>query len=104
MKGVLPGIGPSDRLLLWGGGIWNWFDPLTVIRAVGRLAEGRSDVKLLFLGLKHPSSAVGRDDDGGSGRGACGGARARRDARSSSTVTGFRTTSVSRGLPRRTSA
>jgi glycosyltransferase involved in cell wall biosynthesis len=58
VKGVLPGIGPADRLLLWGGGIWNWFDPLTVIRAVGRLAEGRSDVKLLFLGLKHPSGAV----------------------------------------------
>ena len=58
VKGVLPGIGPADRLLLWGGGIWNWFDPLTVIRAVGRLAEDRSDVKLLFLGLKHPSSAV----------------------------------------------
>ena len=58
VKGVVPGIGPSDRLLLWGGGIWNWFDPLTVIRAVGRLGEGRSDVKLLFLGLKHPSSAV----------------------------------------------
>jgi glycosyltransferase involved in cell wall biosynthesis len=58
VKGVLPGIGPADRLLLWGGGIWNWFDPLTVIHAVGRLAESRSDVKLLFLGLKHPSSAV----------------------------------------------
>jgi glycosyltransferase involved in cell wall biosynthesis len=58
VKGVVPGIGPSDRLLLWGGGIWNWFDPLTVIRAVGQLAERRSDVKLLFLGLKHPSSAV----------------------------------------------
>jgi glycosyltransferase involved in cell wall biosynthesis len=58
VKGVVPGIGPSDRLLLWGGGIWNWFDPLTVIRAVGQLAGDRSDVKLLFLGLKHPSSAV----------------------------------------------
>ena len=58
VKGVLPGIGASDRLLLWGGGIWNWLDPLTVIRAVGRLSEGRSDVKLLFLGTKHPSSAV----------------------------------------------
>ena len=45
--------------MLWGGGIWNWFDPLTVIRAVGRLAEARDDVKLLFLGLTHPSGAVG---------------------------------------------
>ena len=60
MKGVLSGIAPSDRLLLWGGGIWNWFDPLTVIRAVGRLAEVRDDVAALFLGMKHPSQAVGR--------------------------------------------
>jgi len=59
VKGVVPGIAPSDRLLLWGGGIWNWFDPLTVIRAVGRLAETRGDVKLLFLGRSHPSEAVG---------------------------------------------
>lgn len=59
VKGVLPGIAPSDRLLLWGGGIWNWFDPLTVIRAVGRLAETRGDIKLLFLGKSHPSDAVG---------------------------------------------
>jgi glycosyltransferase involved in cell wall biosynthesis len=56
---VLPGIAPADRLLLWGGGIWNWFDPLTVVRAVGRLAETRGDVKLLFLGKRHPSDAVG---------------------------------------------
>jgi glycosyltransferase involved in cell wall biosynthesis len=58
IKGVVSGIAATDRLLLWGGGIWNWFDPLTVIRAVARLAEARSDVRLLFLGLRHPSSAV----------------------------------------------
>ena len=58
VKGVLPGIASSDRLLLWGGGIWNWFDPLTVIRATGVLDERRGDVRLLFLGLAHPSTAV----------------------------------------------
>src|SRR5262249_18579067 len=34
LKGVVPGIQPSDRVALWGGGIWDWLDPLTVIRAV----------------------------------------------------------------------
>ena len=58
VKGVLPGIAASDRLLLWGGGIWDWFDPLTVIRATGALDERRGDVRLLFLGLAHPSTAV----------------------------------------------
>jgi glycosyltransferase involved in cell wall biosynthesis len=58
VKGVVPGIGSSDRVLLWGGGIWNWLDPLTVIRAIGRVTEQRDDVRLLFLGLKHPSADV----------------------------------------------
>ena len=32
-----PGIGADDEIVLWGGGIYNWFDPLTAIRAVDRL-------------------------------------------------------------------
>ena len=54
LKGVVPGIAAEDRVLLWGGGIWNWFDPLTPIRAVARLAQRRDDVKLYFLGVQHP--------------------------------------------------
>lgn len=54
LKGVVPGIGQHDRVLVWGGGIWNWLDPLTPIRAVARLAQRRDDVKLVFLGRKHP--------------------------------------------------
>lgn len=57
---TFPGVAPTDRVLLWGGGVWNWLDPLTVIRAVGLVAGRRSDVKLVFLGLRHPSSAVDR--------------------------------------------
>ena len=60
VKGVVRGVEPHDRLLLWGGGIWNWFDPLTVINAVAKLAKQRDDVKLLFLGLRHPNPAVPR--------------------------------------------
>ena len=41
LKGVVPGIGPDDKVILWGGGVYNWFDPLTLIRAVHRL---RADV------------------------------------------------------------
>ena len=55
VKGVVPGISESDRLLIWAGGLWNWFDPLTLIRAIGALARTRSDVKLYFLGLRHPT-------------------------------------------------
>lgn len=60
LRGVVPGIGEDDRILIWGGGIWSWFDPLTVIRAVGRLARERDDVRLYFLGTAHPNIHVGR--------------------------------------------
>jgi glycosyltransferase involved in cell wall biosynthesis len=57
LKGVWPGIGADDRVLLWGGGIWRWLDALTPIRAVERLAaEGRRDVHLFFLGVQRPSA------------------------------------------------
>ena len=55
LKGVVPGIAENDRVLLWPGGIWNWFDPLTVIDAVAELARRRNDVRLFFLGLRHPN-------------------------------------------------
>lgn len=58
LKGVHPGIGPDDKLLLWSGGIYNWFDPLTLIRAVAQVAERRPEVKLFFLGTKHPHPGV----------------------------------------------
>jgi glycosyltransferase involved in cell wall biosynthesis len=58
LRGVIPGIGESDHVLLWGGGIWNWFDPLTVIHAVAQIARDRDDLRLVFLGLRHPNPGV----------------------------------------------
>jgi GT2 family glycosyltransferase/glycosyltransferase involved in cell wall biosynthesis len=58
IKGVVPGISKDDKVILWGGGIYNWFDPLTLIRAVDRLRHERDDVRLFFLGLKHPNPDV----------------------------------------------
>jgi glycosyltransferase involved in cell wall biosynthesis len=58
IKGVIAGIGPDDDVILWGGGIYNWFDPLTLIRAVDLLRERRGQVRLLFMGLKHPNPNV----------------------------------------------
>jgi len=54
----LEGFSPDDKVIIWGGGIYNWFDPLTLIRAVGRLAAARREVKLFFLGVKHPNPDV----------------------------------------------
>lgn len=48
----------SDKIVLWGGGIWNWFDPLTLIKAIKLLSLERDDIKLVFMGTKHPNKLV----------------------------------------------
>lgn len=58
MRGRIPGINHSDFILLWGGGIWEWFDPLTVIKAVGSLAAKYPQLKLYFMGFKSPNPQV----------------------------------------------
>jgi glycosyltransferase involved in cell wall biosynthesis len=54
LTAVLPGIGPDDDVVVWGGGLYEWFDAETVIRAVGLLAPQRPSLRLLFLGTRHP--------------------------------------------------
>ena len=58
IKGAIPGISPDDKVIIWGGGVYNWFDPLTLVRAVDRLRGRHSDVRLYFMGLKHPNPGV----------------------------------------------
>jgi glycosyltransferase involved in cell wall biosynthesis len=58
LKGVHPGIGAKDKTVLWGGGIWDWLDAETAVRAIGRLARDRSDVKLFFMGTTRPNRTV----------------------------------------------
>jgi glycosyltransferase involved in cell wall biosynthesis len=53
-RGTIPGIGAQDPLLVWGGGVWNWLDPLTLIRAVDRVARTIPHVRLYFPGPRHP--------------------------------------------------
>jgi glycosyltransferase involved in cell wall biosynthesis len=55
------GIASDDIVLLWGGGIYEWFDPETLILAVEALNKGGRKVHLVFLGGTHPASAVSHD-------------------------------------------
>lgn len=52
------GLAKEDKLILWGGGIWNWFDPLTLIKAMSALSKKRSDIHLLFMGIEHPNKKI----------------------------------------------
>ena len=58
LKGVRKGIQPTDKIIYWGGGIWNWFDPITLIRAMSHICAVRNDVKLFFAGVKHPNPEI----------------------------------------------
>lgn len=58
IRGAIEGIGMTDKVILWGGGVYNWFDPLTLIHAVAMLAERHDDVRLVFMGMKHPNPGV----------------------------------------------
>ncbi len=55
IKGVWDGIGNQDRVILWGGGLWPWLDPLTAIRAIAQVYQQRQDTRLIFPGIKHPN-------------------------------------------------
>jgi hypothetical protein len=57
MRGVVPGIDADSRVLIWGGGVYSWFDPLTLIRAVAVARKQVPDIRLFFLGTRHPGSA-----------------------------------------------
>ncbi len=58
IKGAVPGIAEDDQVLLWGGGVYNWFDPLTLVRAVDALRPRLPRLRLYFLGMKHPNPDV----------------------------------------------
>lgn len=58
IKGAIPGIGPDDKVILWGGGVYNWFDPLTLVKAIDRVRHKVPNVRLVFMGMKHPNPGV----------------------------------------------
>lgn len=58
IKGRVAGIGSDDRVLIWGGGIYEWFDPLTLVDAMALVAPTHPQVKLFFLSAQHFDRAI----------------------------------------------
>ena len=46
------GFAENDIVLLWGGGVWNWMDAETVLRAAEQASADNPRIRLVFLGLK----------------------------------------------------
>jgi glycosyltransferase involved in cell wall biosynthesis len=51
-----PEVGPDDRILVWGGGIWPWLDALTPIRTIERLADREPAIHLHFPAIHRPQA------------------------------------------------
>jgi glycosyltransferase involved in cell wall biosynthesis len=59
LRRAFPAIAPGERVLVWGGGLWGWLDPVTPMRAVRLLAErGGPRVHLVLLGAARPALAA----------------------------------------------
>jgi GT2 family glycosyltransferase/glycosyltransferase involved in cell wall biosynthesis len=52
------GLGSRDKVVLWAGGVYSWFDPLTLLHAVHALRAEHDDLRLVFLGMRHPNPDV----------------------------------------------
>ena len=56
---MFPSIAADDRIVLWGGGVWNWLDPETAIDAIGLIEKQRSGsprTHLVMMGIGRPAS------------------------------------------------
>lgn len=58
IRGVHPNIPEDAQIVLWGGGIWNWLDPLTLIQAWPEVIHQFPKARLVFLGTRHPNPLV----------------------------------------------
>ncbi len=58
LKGRFPGIDKSDKVIVWGGGVWDWLDPLTAIDAMPAVLDRVPEARLFFMGIRHPNPDV----------------------------------------------
>ncbi len=54
LRGVVAGIGPNDPLILWSGGLWDWMDPLALVRAMPVVVEQHPLARLVFMAGRRP--------------------------------------------------
>ena len=50
------GIGPDDVLLVWNGGLWDWFDTQTFLRALALVRDELPMLRAYFMGILRPGS------------------------------------------------
>ena len=58
LRGIHPSIPVDAQIVLWGGGIWNWLDPITLIKAWPTVIQQFPKARLVFLGTRHPNPDI----------------------------------------------
>jgi glycosyltransferase involved in cell wall biosynthesis len=58
LRGVHPRFDSESRIVLWGGGMWDWLDPLTLLRAWPAVIARHPEARLVYLGTRHPNPTV----------------------------------------------
>ncbi|MBC7460698.1 MAG: glycosyltransferase family 4 protein [Thermoleophilia bacterium] len=54
---------PDDAIvLLWTGGIWNWFDPVTIVEGLARARAREPRLHLVVMGMRHAEAAWEEQD------------------------------------------
>jgi glycosyltransferase involved in cell wall biosynthesis len=56
-RDTVDGIGPEDVLLVWNGGLWDWFDTATFLRAIAQVREELPMLRAYFMGVRRPGSS-----------------------------------------------
>ncbi|NTV65620.1 MAG: glycosyltransferase family 4 protein, partial [Oscillochloris sp.] len=57
-RGLIAGVGPDDPIILWSGGLWDWMDPQTLIRAMPTVLAAVPNARLVFMAGRHPGAAA----------------------------------------------
>jgi glycosyltransferase involved in cell wall biosynthesis len=58
LRDRISGIAPTDPVVVWGGGVYNWFDPLSLVRAVDQARLMVPQLRLVFLGMRNPNPHI----------------------------------------------
>jgi len=53
-----PAIGADDPVVVWGGGVYDWFDPISLVRAVDVVRDRIPNIRLVFLGMNNPNPDI----------------------------------------------
>jgi len=53
--GIRGTLVPTDAIIaLWTGGLWNWFDPVSVVEGIAAARRVEPRLHLVMMGVKHP--------------------------------------------------